>query len=181
MRKLGLLLTGLGTAVLVSCGAGDSEEPVVDESVAQTQEAIIGNCTLNTFGLPCDPDGPLGPKLECQGKCWYGGTPAGPIFLGLATPSEINGAACASGPGAGDCANSCFNGACIAGAAAAKGAACRPGAASNTCEGACDGAGVCTVVTSPCAFGANNCVFKSCDPTDASICRDSFALSGTEC
>src|SRR5688572_31734904 len=38
------------------------------EAVAQTAEYITASCTALTLGMPCDPDGPTGVKLECQDR-----------------------------------------------------------------------------------------------------------------
>ena len=139
-------ITALSTGLILSCSAAEPDAP---EGTGQSEQAIVGSCTVDTFGLPCDADGPLGVKLECEGVCTISGATAEPacVALSAAGVTAMNGAACGTLGGVGDgaCAHRCYQGACI-NLVAPAGAACRPGFGNNTCDGACDGAGKCSPV-----------------------------------
>src|SRR5947209_3955186 len=66
----GLLLLGFIAAACSSAQPGPTVEPGAVEDVKSTSEAIIiTGCDINTVGLPCDPDGPMKPRTECEGSC----------------------------------------------------------------------------------------------------------------
>ena len=78
LRGVGLLVV-IGSAI----GACSSGDPEPDAEVGETTQAITAACNVDTVGLPCDPDGPAGAKLECEGVCAIGAT-------GLATGPHLH-------------------------------------------------------------------------------------------
>ena len=172
-------LSLMGTAILFACSS-DSVESPPPEPIAQVDQAVVGPCTMNTVGMPCDPDGPTGPKLECFGVCRISWT--GLPFCAPAAPNTLDGLACGTATGVGHaiCQNRCQAGACV-NIAAAAGAGCRPQDSSSPCDGACNGAGVCVPVAQPCAHKRDVCEFKTCDLKQVTSCKTVALGAGTIC
>jgi hypothetical protein len=62
-------LLSVGSLSSASSSGATATGDAGDETVAKVSEAITAACSLDTIGLPCDPDGPAGTKLECEGAC----------------------------------------------------------------------------------------------------------------
>ncbi|HTA88016.1 MAG TPA: MYXO-CTERM sorting domain-containing protein [Polyangiaceae bacterium] len=177
---VGLLLLGF---VAGACSSGGA--PTVTESVESTSQAITAACTTQTIGFPCDPDGPAGPMLECEGACAIStnGTVAC-MTLKDAGIASLDGVVCGNSGGVGNaaCALHCLGKTCLVSNAPA-GAACRPTDANTPCDGQCDGAGTCAPVAAPCTFGrsAQLCQFNTCNFTKATTCKKQTLLADTLC
>jgi MYXO-CTERM domain-containing protein len=175
----GLLLLGL------LAGACSSGAPTAQEAVHSTSEAITAACNTLTVGFPCDPDGPIGPALECEGVCALGtnGT-AQCLTLKAAGVTSMDGLVCGNTGGIGDaaCARHCLGKTCLVGNAPA-GAGCRPTSSNTPCDGQCDGAGTCSPIDNACQFGriAQLCRAWTCDLTNATVCLGESLLPQTTC
>jgi hypothetical protein len=148
--------------------------------------AITSPCTLNTVGLPCDPDG-NGPATECEGVCWVGANRQ-PTCQSLASlgmqVNDVTGRICGDATGQ-DCARSCVNGQCVT-ENASVGTACRPTATSNTCDGLCTLSSAlsptCLAVAVCSNVGLNACVLHACGFDDNTTgCQDYPLPRGTTC
>jgi hypothetical protein len=187
-----LIWTLVGGLALACSVADDVDAPTTgeEESVGSTAEAISSTCTADTIGLPCDPDGPIGPLQECQGACKIAttGLPACVSFNVV----SLNGRPCGSTNGVGNaaCQNSCQNGSCLPGVP--KGAACRPTTANNPCEGQCVAVstpsgevGQCLPLvptpTTPCTYGRDDCKFLGCNTANVTQCVTENLTGGTLC
>ena len=85
----GLWLLGLAQA----CSAGERAGTTGPaEKVGETTQAITTACSFDTLGLPCDPDGPAGAKLECEGVCVIG--QSGYVTCTAAAANSMNGIVC---------------------------------------------------------------------------------------
>ena len=166
----GLLWLGF---VAAACSSSDPTGVEI-ETVHSTSEAITAACNIFTVGFPCDPDGPVGPLLECEGVCSLGTTGVVQCStiqdVGL---KNLDGRACGNADGIGDaaCARHCIGRGCVV-ANAAAGAACRPDTSSTPCDGQCNGAGACTPIADPCFYGrrAQLCQFDTCNFVKATTC-----------
>jgi len=138
--------------------------------------AITSPCTLDTVGLPCDPDG-NGPATECGGVCWVGANRQASCqslgSLGMQV-NDVTGRICGDATGQ-DCSRSCVNGQCVD-ENARLATACRPTATSNTCEGLCTligGNPTCDPVDACSSAGLNGCVLRGCGFDDNTTgCED---------
>jgi hypothetical protein len=170
-RGLGILaVCGL---VASACGTRELEDAGgAVEPVAAVAQAITAACNPDTIGLPCDPDGPAGAKLECEGMCAIalnGLVGCRPVQTGA-----LDGVVCGTTTGVGDnaCKRHCSGKTCLA-ANAPLGAACRPTSKSNPCEGQCDGSGACSNLPGQtCEFGRQEqlCTFATCNFAKSSEC-----------
>jgi MYXO-CTERM domain-containing protein len=163
-----------------ACSAAEPQEP---ESVGVKAEAITAACNLDTIGLPCDPDGPAGAKLECEGNC--GIATNGLVACIAVVAGVLDGVVCGTTNGVGDaaCNRYCSGKTCLA-ADAPAGAACRPSSKSNPCEGQCDGAGKCDKVAGiACDFGRDEqlCKFATCDFANSKQCVTKNLRKNTLC
>src|ERR1044071_4475674 len=103
------ILVGLATSVLLglvvpACSSGTEQPggPDQAESAGEVTQAISNACTLQTIGLPCDPDGPGKPKLECEGICYLG---LDGLVACVPVPSNsLDGVICGTTNGVGDAA-----------------------------------------------------------------------------
>ncbi len=184
MKSLfGSLIGLVAGAIVVSCATGAPDDVEDSEATARDSAAITSTCTDKTIGLPCDPDGSMGPLLECQGVCAIatnGYVSCLPLSrVGL---SNLDGRTCGTSAGVGDaaCTHVCLGKGCVA-ANAAAGSACRPKATSNACDGQCNGAGKCMPLAAPCAFGRDSCTFNTCNFSKASECLIQNLPAKTEC
>ncbi len=171
MKAFNILTALVALATLV----GACSEPTPDaatEPVGSQSQALTTACTNLTVGMPCDPDGPSKPLLECEGVCSIATT-------GLATCVNVaagsnDGHICGTKFGVGDaaCNLRCAGKTCLA-AAAPAGVACRPTGTSSPCDGQCDGAGHCGVIAAACDFGRQDqlCQFNTCDFSNATACK----------
>jgi len=170
---LGAALTAMSAWAIVACSSGEANRsPQPIENVGSTAQAITTACGFDTIGLPCDPDGPAGPKLECEGACAIG--TSGIATCQAAAAGSLDGVVCGTTSGVGDaaCKRHCSGKTCL-GTNAPAGAACRPTANGNPCDGQCDGAGKCDDLGGQaCAFGRNDqlCKFATCNFAKASLC-----------
>ncbi len=179
----GLLLSLAGAGLVAAC----SGEPGPDEvgDVATLGEAITGACSLQTVGLPCDPDGGGG-ATECEGVCWIG-VDRQPACVAVATLGltnvDLNGRICGDSAGQ-DCGRSCENGQCVA-KNARLGSACRPNGQSTTCDGLCTligGQPQCDPVTACADVNADGCALHACGFDDNTTgCQDYPLSDGTTC
>lgn len=174
-----LILVGLGQA----CATGGETGGQASESVGEARQAITTACSFDTLGLPCDPDGPAGPRLECEGFCSIqvsGYVTCTPVTV----VNQNNGVVCGTSNAVGDsaCKRYCSGKTCLA-ATAPAGAACRPSAGSNPCEGQCDGAGKCEAIAQPCDFGRREqlCKQDTCNLANATQCLTKNLLKNTIC
>lgn len=182
-------LRGIAVALVLSpvafaCSSGAPATPVGEaERVGQVSQAITTACGFDTLGLPCDPDGPAGPKLECEGVCNI--LVNGNVACQVAVAGSLNGVICGSASGVGDaaCKRHCSGKTCLASNAPA-GAACRPNNKSTPCEGQCDGAGKCdNLGGSACEFGRDGqlCQFATCNFANASQCLTKNLVHNAVC
>jgi MYXO-CTERM domain-containing protein len=160
----------MASCLFAACGVGQPSSRE-DESLGSVAQAITAACNLNTIGLPCDPDGPANPKLECEGVCAVatnGLVACQPVTVGL-----LNGVICGTTSGVGDaaCKRYCSGKTCLA-ANAPSGAACRPTNKGSPCDGACDGAGKCDALATACDFGRSEqlCTFATCNFANSKQC-----------
>ncbi len=174
-----VILVGLAQAC---ASGGDAGEPS-SESVGSAQQAITTACSFDTLGLPCDPDGPAGPRLECEGFCTIqvsGYVTCSPVTV----VNQNNGVVCGTSTGVGDaaCKRYCSGKTCLSENAPA-GAACRPTNGSNACEGQCNGSGVCAPIATPCDFGRRDqlCKQDTCNLANATQCLTKNLLRNTIC
>ncbi|MFO0567792.1 MAG: hypothetical protein U0263_19185 [Polyangiaceae bacterium] len=181
-----VLLLG-GAFIIAACSAGDDtgEKPSpLTEAVTESKEYITGACSELTFGLPCDPDGPLGNATECEGVCWLGfNGNAACVPMADAGLASLDGRICGTAAGVGNaaCANTCKDGKCQA-LAAAAGTACRPDAQSNSCAGQCNNLGQCQPLgANVCPFGRDNCIFTACNPLNVAQCTKNALLKSSDC
>src|SRR5262245_2439467 len=176
--------------VAASCAGGTAPDSALKretDSVAATTAALTDACTMDTIGFPCDPDGPAGTLLECQGVCGIsslGLLRCLPISsVGL---TNLDGRVCGSAGAIGDaaCAKHCFGKACVAGFAVA-GAACRPNQNSAACDGQCDGGGNCSPIAPQqrCTYGRVEqlCTFNTCNCVNATECVTQNMRRNTPC
>src|SRR5690349_23104178 len=98
----GVVLGVVGASVAMACSVGESSPPSQTEKVGEAQQAITAACTFDTIGLPCDPDGPAQPKLECEGACMIG--TAGLVVCRAVTAGTNDGVTCGTASGIGDAA-----------------------------------------------------------------------------
>ncbi len=177
----------LFTGLVGACSSGkvpDAPSPI--EEVGSQAQALTTACTSLTIGLPCDPDGPVGALLECEGICGVSKSGGDPICYKISALSlkNMDGRICGTKTAVGDaaCARRCSGRSCLASAAPA-GQACRPDAASSPCDGACDGSAHCVAIASACAFGRDEqtCKFKTCDFANATACVTQNLLPYTNC
>jgi len=176
------------STMLMACGVagnGGVGQPSAsdDESVGSASQAITAACNLNTIGLPCDPDGPAKPLLECEGVCAIALT--GLVACQAVKPNALDGVVCGTSAGVGDaaCKRHCSGKACLATNAPA-GSACRPTSKATPCDGMCDGSGSCGAIgASACDFGRNDqlCTFATCNFKNASECKTALLLKNTLC
>ncbi len=179
----GLFLGLAGAGLVASCAGEPGPEAVGD--VATLGEAITGACSLQTVGLPCDPDGGGG-VTECEGVCWIGADrqPACVAVASLGmTNVDLNGRICGDSAGQ-DCGRSCENGQCVA-KNARLGSACRPDGRSTTCDGLCTligGEPQCDPVTACADVNADGCSLHACGFDDNTTgCQDYPLSDGTTC
>lgn len=177
----GFLLLGMLAGACSSGELGSSNEG----SVRATSQAITAACNVNTIGLPCDPDGPTGALLECEGVCTISTSGLAQCStLKAAGLKNLDGVVCGNSGGVGDgaCALHCLGRTCLVSPAPA-GAACRPTAANAPCDGQCDGSGVCTSITTPCEYGRRSqlCKFDTCSFVHATSCTTQNLLPNTLC
>jgi MYXO-CTERM domain-containing protein len=171
------LRTGLATLTLVvlagACASVNDGSTSTQgaEEVGSVSQSITAACTSQTMGLPCDPDGPAGPKLECEGVCTIAAT--GYIACLTVTANAMNGVVCGTTNGVGNnaCKRYCSGKTCLA-ANAPAGAGCRPTSANGACDGACDGSGACAPLAAPCDYGRRDqlCVVDTCNLANAAQC-----------
>jgi hypothetical protein len=160
-------------ALASSCSAGESSSAGAGEPApGENRSAITTACNLDTIGLPCDPDGPAGAKLECEGVCAI--AVSGLVTCRTVVTGTLDGVVCGTSAGVGDaaCRRYCSGKTCL-NSNAPQGAACRPNSKSNPCEGQCDGAGKCAALGDvACTFGREGqlCKFDTCDFADSSRC-----------
>jgi MYXO-CTERM domain-containing protein len=185
MRWIGGIVAVLSAGTLaVACSAEPPPERAGDPRPAgEVTEAITAACNPDTIGLPCDPDGPAGAKLECEGVCAILTT--GLVSCRAATAGSLDGVVCGSTTGVGDaaCKRYCSGKTCLA-SNAPQGAACRPTSKSNPCEGQCNGAGKCeNLGGQACAFGRDEqlCGFATCDFSNTSVCLQQYLPRNTLC
>jgi MYXO-CTERM domain-containing protein len=173
MRWLKAVVLAVGCGMVAgACSVASPAGPGPEqETLGQATQAITAACSFDTIGLPCDPDGPGKPKLECEGVCAIGAN--GLVACQVAAAGSLNGVVCGTTAGIGDaaCKHYCSGKTCLASNAPA-GAACRTGAGTSPCAGQCDGAGTCTSIAAPCDFGRQEqlCKFNGCDFTNATSC-----------
>jgi MYXO-CTERM domain-containing protein len=180
----GVLIGLAGVSLVSACSSGERRpEEEAPEVTGQVSQAITAACNLDTIGLPCDPDGPGGTKLECEGVC--GIATSGLVSCQAVATGTLDGVVCGTTNGVGDnaCKRHCSGKTCLA-ANAPEGAACRPTNKSNPCEGSCDGAGQCdNLGGSACTFGRQEqlCKFDSCNFADVSECLTKNLARNTLC
>lgn len=184
----GFVIGLVGVSLMGACSSG--AEPTssdgksgAKEALGQASQAITAACNLDTIGLPCDPDGPAGSKLECEGVC--GIATNGLVSCQNVVAGTLDGVICGTTNGVGDnaCKRHCSGKTCMA-VNAPEGAACRPTNKSNPCEGSCDGAGHCdNLGASACTFGRQEqlCKFDSCNFADVSECLTKNLAKNTLC
>jgi MYXO-CTERM domain-containing protein len=188
-RLIGEIMRWIGGSVLIVvfgslAGACGTAPDGADEHVSQVAEGITAACSTDTLGLPCDPDGPAGSKLECEGACSL--NQAGLVVCAaVTTPGRMDGVVCGTTNGVGDnaCKRYCSGKTCLL-ADAPSGTACRPTSKSNPCEGQCNGAGKCEQLGgSACDFGRNEqlCKFATCNFTNATECVVKNLGKNTRC
>jgi len=170
-------------SLVPACSSGTPEPGPADEGrLGTVAQAITTACSFNTIGLPCDPDGPAGPKLECEGVCSVAFT--GYVNCQVVATGALNGVVCGTSAGVGDaaCKKYCSGKTCLAGNAPA-GAACRPTPDSNPCEGQCNPSGACKAVASPCTYGRQDqlCKFDTCNFANATTCLTKNLARNTRC
>jgi MYXO-CTERM domain-containing protein len=185
MKVLSIVASLAALAGLV--GACSSEPSAVksSEDLGTQSEALTTACNTLTIGLPCDPDGPVGTLLECEGVCGVGKT-GDPVCYKISAINikNLDGRICGTQAGVGDsaCARRCSGRSCLA-VNAAAGAACRPTAGSSPCDGQCDGSAHCIAIDQACEFGRDEqlCKFKTCDFANAGTCVTQNLLAYTTC
>jgi len=172
-------------SVAQACAVGDPQPDNAGgkETTGQLSEALTTACSFDTIGLPCDPDGPAGAKLECEGVCVVSQTGYA-ACAGVSAPGQMNGVVCGTTNGVGDnaCKRVCSGKSCLA-ANAPAGAGCRLTAGGNPCEGQCTGFGVCGPVLTPCNYGREGqlCHFATCNLAAVSQCSVKNLLKNTLC
>jgi MYXO-CTERM domain-containing protein len=185
LTALGHWLVGAVTASVVLACANQAPSGGKDE-VKAVQSPITSACTLQTLGLPCDPD-QAGAATECGGVCWVGADQQAACFtledMGMAV-TDLNGRICGDSVGQ-NCGQSCENGVCVT-KNARLGTACRPTASSSTCEGLCTlsgGVPFCDTVT-VCADTprVEGCILQACGFGDNTTgCQEYTLAAGTTC
>lgn len=179
----GVVVALILSPVAAACSSGEPAPQAGEtEHVGVVSQAITTACSFDTIGLPCDPDGPAGAKLECEGVCAIGKD--GYALCQAVVTGTLNGVVCGAnnGIGAAACKHVCSGRACLV-QDAALGTACRPDNNSSPCEGQCDGAGACTKLATPCTFGRVDqlCKFDTCNFTNAKTCVTNNLRSNTTC
>lgn len=184
MRWLRGLLLAVSFGPLASaCSSGTPETSGSEAGSGSLVQAITAACSNDTVGLPCDPDGPAGAKLECEGRCAVAAS--GLVVCQGVAAGTLNGVICGTTNAVGDnaCKRYCSGRTCLA-ADAPAGAACRPTSKSNVCEGQCNGAGKCeNLGASACDFGRDGqlCTFATCNLANASACLIKNLVRPTLC
>src|SRR6187549_742843 len=107
MRWLhGLAFSMIGAWTVAACSSGGQGGSVAsEENVGTSVQAITTACGFDTIGLPCDPDGPAGPKLECEGNC--GLNTNGVATCQNVAAGTLDGVVCGNGVGALGCKKYC--------------------------------------------------------------------------
>ncbi|HEX2873840.1 MAG TPA: MYXO-CTERM sorting domain-containing protein [Polyangiaceae bacterium] len=185
MRWLsGVFVAFAFASVAAACSSGESRPAGNDgEAMGSVTQAITTACNTLTVGLPCDPDGPAGPKLECEGVCYVATT--GLVGCIAVAAGTLNGVTCGTAGGVGDaaCTRYCSGKTCLA-AIAPLGTACRPNLSSDPCDGQCDGTGKCdSLGGAACAFGRDEqlCTFATCNFSKATQCKTQNLNKNTLC
>jgi len=185
MRWLsGVFVAFAFASVAAACSSGETGPGGNDgEALGSVSQAITTACNTQTLGLPCDPDGAGGPKLECEGVCGIATT--GVVRCTAVPAGTLDGVTCGTASGVGDvaCTRYCSGKTCLA-AIAPLGTACRPNLNSDPCDGQCDGTGKCdSLGAAACTFGRDEqlCKFATCNFSNATQCKTQNLTRNTLC
>ena len=144
--------------------------------IGTSESAITFGCSGDTVGLPCDPDGSMGPLFECEGICSVRAASSGGLTVACVRLADVgltnnDGKICGSG-GPGDCTKHCVGKSCV-GSNAPDGAACRPSGAfdNNICDGQCTLGTCVALVSGKCPDNKiGDCTYDFCDAKKSTSC-----------
>src|SRR5690349_19332812 len=100
MKRFSIAFILLGLSSFAGACSNEPAQP--NEDLGTTSQAITTACNVLTVGLPCDPDGPGKPLLECEGVCAINAT--GAVACVKAVAGSNDGYICGSQAGIGDSA-----------------------------------------------------------------------------
>src|SRR5262245_50515268 len=98
----GIISVILAGSVVAACSSESGPKPAGSEPIGEQAQALTAACNTLTIGLPCDPDGPAMPKLECEGVCAI--APSGLVSCQAVFAGANDGVICGTTTGVGNAA-----------------------------------------------------------------------------